>query len=101
VRPGDTLSGRYTVIECIPSRSKPDRGIVRSVVELRNQHDEVVLTCKGMGLFWGDDLLDQSKGLDILGVRGSDQAVEAARQNTLPRTPVGYDIRHLVRNLAD
>ena len=51
VRPGDTLAGRYTVIECIPSRSKPDRGIVRSVVELRNQHGEVVLTCKGLGLF--------------------------------------------------
>jgi len=51
VRPGDTLSARVTVLECIPSRSKPDRGIVRSAVELRNQHGEVVVTSKGLSLF--------------------------------------------------
>jgi acyl dehydratase len=51
VRPGDTLSGRVTVLECIPSRSKPDRGIVRSLVELRNQHGEVVVTSRGLSLF--------------------------------------------------
>lgn len=51
VRPGDTLSGRMTVVECVPSRSKPDRGIVRSLMELRNQHGEAVLTIKGLGLF--------------------------------------------------
>jgi acyl dehydratase len=51
VRPGDTLSGRVTVLECVPSRSKPDRGIVRSAVELRNQHGEVVVTSKGLSLF--------------------------------------------------
>src|SRR3712207_355775 len=28
VRPGDTLRGRYTVLEVTPSRSRPDRGIV-------------------------------------------------------------------------
>ncbi|PYM81309.1 MAG: dehydratase [Candidatus Rokuibacteriota bacterium] len=50
VRPGDTLSARMTVTESIPSRSKPDRGIVRSVLEMRNQHGEVVLTLKGMSL---------------------------------------------------
>jgi len=50
VRPGDTLSARLTVLECIPSRSKPDRGIVRSAVEMRNQHDEVVVTSKGLSL---------------------------------------------------
>jgi acyl dehydratase len=50
VRPGDTLIGRMTVTECIPSRSKPDRGIVRSLLELRNQHGEVVVTIKGMSL---------------------------------------------------
>ncbi len=50
VRPGDTLSGRMTVLESIPSRSKPDRGMVRSVTELRNQHGEVVLTAKGLSL---------------------------------------------------
>ena len=51
VRPGDTLSARVTVLECIPSRSKPDRGIVRSAVEMRNQHGEVVVTSKGLSLF--------------------------------------------------
>jgi acyl dehydratase len=50
VRPGDTLSARMTVIESIPSRSKPDRGIIRSVLEMRNQHGEVVLTLRGMSL---------------------------------------------------
>ncbi len=50
VRPGDTLSGRMTVLESIPSRSKPDRGVVRSLMELRNQHGEVVLTVKGLSL---------------------------------------------------
>jgi len=51
VRPGDTLSARVTVLECIPSRGKPDRGIVRSAVEMRNQHGEVVVTSKGLSLF--------------------------------------------------
>ena len=50
VRPGDTLSLRMTVTECLPSRSKPDRGIVRSLLELRNQHGEVAVSIKGMNL---------------------------------------------------
>jgi len=50
VRPGDTLSARMTVTESIPSRSKPDRGIIRSVLEMQNQHGEVVLTLRGMSL---------------------------------------------------
>ena len=37
---------------------------------------------------------------ELLGL-SFDQAVEAARQNRLPKTPIGYDIRHLVRMLAD
>jgi acyl dehydratase len=51
VRPGDTLSARLTVLECIPSRSKPDRGVVRAAIEMRNQHGEVVVTSKGLSLF--------------------------------------------------
>lgn len=50
VRPGDTLAGRMTVLETVPSRSKPDRGILRSLIELRNQHGEVVLSSKGMSM---------------------------------------------------
>jgi acyl dehydratase len=50
VRPDDTLSLRLTVLECTPSRTKPDRGIVRSLMELRNQRGEVVTTIKGLSL---------------------------------------------------
>ncbi len=51
VRPGDTLSVRMTVLEAIASRSKPDRGLIRSLTEMRNQHGEVVLTARGLSLF--------------------------------------------------
>jgi len=51
VRPGDTLSLRFSVLETIPSRSKPDRGVVRSLSEVLNQHGEMVLTMKGLGMF--------------------------------------------------
>ena len=44
VRPGDTLRIRITVLEARPSRSKPDRGIVRARVEAMNQKDELVLS---------------------------------------------------------
>ncbi len=50
VRPGDTLSGRMTVLEAIPSRSKPDRGVLRTLTEMRNQHGEVVMTVRGLSL---------------------------------------------------
>ncbi len=51
VRPGDTLSATFTVTEVVPSRSKPDRGIVRSIIEMRNQHGDVVMTVRGLGMF--------------------------------------------------
>ena len=50
VRPGDVLSARMTVLESIPSRSKLDRGLIRSLMELRNQHNEIVLTVRGLSL---------------------------------------------------
>lgn len=50
VRPGDTLSARVTVIEARPSRSKPDRGLVRSHIEVRNQRGDTVMTVKAMNL---------------------------------------------------
>ena len=46
VRPGDTLHFRATVLEATPSRSKPDRGLVRTFCELLNQHREVVMSLK-------------------------------------------------------
>ena len=50
VRPGDTLSIRVTVLETRRSRSKPDRGIVRSLVEVLNQNKEVVMSLKPVSM---------------------------------------------------
>ncbi|GAB2975211.1 MaoC family dehydratase [Amycolatopsis acidiphila] len=44
VRPGDELRIRVQVLEARPSKSKPDRGLVRSLIEVRNQDDEVVFS---------------------------------------------------------
>jgi acyl dehydratase len=46
VRPGDELSVRVTVLEARPSKSKPDRGLVTSLVEVLNQANDVVMTLK-------------------------------------------------------
>lgn len=51
VRPGDTLRARFTIVEVTPSRTKLDRGIVRTFTEVLNQHNEVVMTHRGMGMF--------------------------------------------------
>jgi acyl dehydratase len=50
VFPGDKLSMRVTVLEANLSRSKPDRGIVRSYIEVLNQSSEVVMTMKALNL---------------------------------------------------
>jgi acyl dehydratase len=51
VRPGDTLRVRATVLEAKRSRSKPDRGVVRARFEVRNQHDDVVMTATALGMY--------------------------------------------------
>lgn len=51
VRPGDTLSARGVVLAVVPSRSKPDRGILRTSYEMFNQSGEQVLSIKGIGMF--------------------------------------------------
>jgi acyl dehydratase len=48
VRPGDILSVRVTIVETKPSQSKPDRGLLRSFVEILNQRHEVVTSWRGM-----------------------------------------------------
>ncbi|MBI3914060.1 MAG: MaoC family dehydratase [Chloroflexi bacterium] len=50
VRPGDTLSVRVTVLDATRSRSKPDRGVLRSLIEVLNQNGEVVMTMRGVNL---------------------------------------------------
>ncbi len=50
VRPGDTLSVRVTVLKATPSRSKPDRGAVTSLIEVFNQDGEPVMTLKPVNM---------------------------------------------------
>ncbi len=51
VRPGDTLRGRLTILDAIPSKSRPDRGTLKTLGEMINQHGEVVMTIRGVGFF--------------------------------------------------
>lgn len=51
VRPGDTLHLKGTVLAARPSQSKPDRGVLTTQYELRNQHGEVVMTMRGKGMY--------------------------------------------------
>jgi acyl dehydratase len=44
VRPGDTLRCSAEVLEVSPSRSKPDRGILKLALAARNQMEETVMT---------------------------------------------------------
>ena len=50
VRPGDSLRLRTTIVEARRSRSKPDRGLVRTRAELLNQRDEIPLSLLAMNL---------------------------------------------------
>ncbi len=43
VRPGDQLTVRITILDTRRSRSRPERGIVRSQIETMNQDGEVVM----------------------------------------------------------
>lgn len=51
VRPGDRLSVRVTVVDARRSTSKPDRGVVRSSIEVLNDRAEVVMTVKAVSMF--------------------------------------------------
>ena len=48
VRPGDKLTVRATILETKLSRSKPDRGLVRTLVEALNQQQEKVVSFKAL-----------------------------------------------------
>jgi acyl dehydratase len=50
LRPGDSVRLRVTVVEARRSRSKPDRGLVRTKAELINQNDRVVLQLTAMNI---------------------------------------------------
>ncbi len=45
VRPGDTLRVRATVVESRQSGSKPDRGIIKTLIETTNSDSRIVMRC--------------------------------------------------------
>ncbi len=51
VRPGDTLTGRLTVLETTPSERRPDRGTVRIRGEMLNQDGVTVMAMTSRGHF--------------------------------------------------
>ena len=50
VRPGDTLRVRATVVESRRSLSKPDRGIIKTLVETTNSDGRTVMRCTAINL---------------------------------------------------
>jgi acyl dehydratase len=48
VRPGDVLSGTFTILELTPSARRPKIGKLRSLLELRNQEGEVVISMESI-----------------------------------------------------
>ena len=50
VRPGETLTLHATVQEARRSRTKPDRGIIRTLLEVVNQRGELVMSMNPMNL---------------------------------------------------
>lgn len=50
VRPGDRLSVRVTILKATVSKSKPDRGIVTSFVEVFNQNTELVMSLRAVNI---------------------------------------------------
>jgi acyl dehydratase len=51
VFPGDRLRLRVTITAATPSRSKPSMGSVIQHGEMFNQHGQVVMSLKAIGLF--------------------------------------------------
>jgi acyl dehydratase len=51
VRPGDRLSARLRVLEATPSKSRPDRGVIKSQGEMTNQDGAVVMTIRATNFF--------------------------------------------------
>jgi acyl dehydratase len=50
VRPNETLTLHATVQEARRSRSKPDRGLIRTLLEVLNQNGEVVMSMKPLNM---------------------------------------------------
>jgi len=50
VRPGDVLSVRVLVLDTRRSRSKPDRGVMRTRVEVTNQRGELAMSLTAVNI---------------------------------------------------
>ncbi len=50
VRAGDILTVRATIKEAKLSKSKPDRGVVKSLLEVQNQEDVLVMSIDGVNM---------------------------------------------------
>jgi acyl dehydratase len=51
VRPGDTIRAEREVLETRASSSRPQMGIVKTRWLVYNQHDELVMSMEGYGMF--------------------------------------------------
>jgi acyl dehydratase len=51
VRPGDSLSGRLTVLDTQPSASRPRSGKVQTRMELTNQAGDLVCSVEAWGFY--------------------------------------------------
>ncbi len=50
VRPGDTIRARLTCVEKTPSKSRPDIGSGRFLIEVFNQRDDMIMSMTSIGL---------------------------------------------------
>lgn len=50
VFPGDTLRGQTTILSKRESKTRPDRGVVEFLQEGYNQRDELVASCRRLGM---------------------------------------------------
>jgi acyl dehydratase len=51
VRAGDQLTGRIRIYESTPSKSRSDRGILKTEGQLTNQNGELVMTIRAVNFF--------------------------------------------------
>jgi acyl dehydratase len=50
VYPGDTLRCEHVLLEKRRSKTKPERGMIRGETRVFNQHDELVMSMKAIGM---------------------------------------------------
>jgi acyl dehydratase len=51
VRPNDTLTGKYRILDMRTSEKRPELGILYGMAEMYNQNNELVMTFKGVGFY--------------------------------------------------